>query len=659
MPDCDPNPLVGQIVPDYELLRHIGAGAYGEVWLARSKATGVLRAAKIVWRHKFDDDRPFQREFEGIQRFERISREHPSQLSLFHIGSNHAEGYFYYVMELADNIGTVADYVSRTLRADLANGRMSSDRVLDIALALTEALGHLHQNGLVHRDVKPSNIIFVNGRPKLADIGLVTDASDSRSIVGTEGYLPPEGPGTPQADIFALGKVLYEISTGLDRRMFPDLPTQLKEWPDGGAVLELNEVVLKACGSNAYGRYPTCEKMLADLKLLSEGRSIQRRRTREQWLGAFKKAGLALTVPAVVAAAFFFGTRQLASPDYSGDGPPSTNKEATILCEKGLLIVRGDNYRQLADAYTNFHKAIDLDPIYARPYIGLMELWREDIPGVPRASQEEMRLLASQLRKLAPHSAARYYAESVVNWFDWNYPQAEKCLLEAIKSNPRYEPAHTLYGFMLCMWGRPIESRAQLEIGSSIAPAKITSYLTIGQTYYVQRDYTNAIAWEKKALELEPHHSVAFYTIATAYQAMGDYSKALDNFELELDYEGGDDSLSKREFGELRQAVAARGPRGYWEERWRQVEQTPSWGMWGDRSEYWKAVIQIHLGNTNAALNFLVQSCDRRECRGGSSEPPLGFVLLDESWDGLHNDPRFKAILDKIGFTKVKPPEGQ
>src|SRR2546427_6274275 len=86
-------------IPDYELLRRIGGGSYGEVWLARS-ATGVLRALKIVWRHTFEDDRPVQREFEGIQGFERLSREHPSQLALFHVGRG--EGHFFYVIELAD-----------------------------------------------------------------------------------------------------------------------------------------------------------------------------------------------------------------------------------------------------------------------------------------------------------------------------------------------------------------------------------------------------------------------------------------------------------------------------------------------------------------------------------------------------------------------------
>ena len=75
--------------------------------------------------------------------------------------------------------------------------------------------------------MKPSNIIFVNGVPKLADIGLVTGVDATRSYVGTEGFAPPEGPGTPQGDLYSLGKVLYEAATGKDRQEFPELPTLL------------------------------------------------------------------------------------------------------------------------------------------------------------------------------------------------------------------------------------------------------------------------------------------------------------------------------------------------------------------------------------------------------------------------------------------------
>ena len=91
-------------VPDYEVIRRIGVGAYGEVWLARN-VFGEYRAIKMVWRASFgEDDRPFQREFEGIKRFEPISRSHPSQLAILHVGNNEEANCFYYVMELADPV---------------------------------------------------------------------------------------------------------------------------------------------------------------------------------------------------------------------------------------------------------------------------------------------------------------------------------------------------------------------------------------------------------------------------------------------------------------------------------------------------------------------------------------------------------------------------
>src|SRR5437016_2484840 len=89
-------------VPDHELVRTIGAGSYGEVWLARS-IVGVYRAVKVVYRTTFESERPFEREFIGIQKFEPVSRTHEGLMDVLQIGRNDAEGYFYYVMELADD----------------------------------------------------------------------------------------------------------------------------------------------------------------------------------------------------------------------------------------------------------------------------------------------------------------------------------------------------------------------------------------------------------------------------------------------------------------------------------------------------------------------------------------------------------------------------
>ena len=183
---------------DYKLLRLIGRGAYGEVWLARDKRR-AFRAVKVVFRASFDHDRPYEREYDGIRKFEPISRSYDHQVQILHVGRQDEQGRFYYIMELADDQHTGQQiepqtYVPKTLKSELQRcGRYPVADCLRIVAALAAALENLHQHGLIHRDIKPGNIIFVNGVPKLADIGLVTDRDVSVSYVGTEGYIPPEG----------------------------------------------------------------------------------------------------------------------------------------------------------------------------------------------------------------------------------------------------------------------------------------------------------------------------------------------------------------------------------------------------------------------------------------------------------------------------------
>lgn len=296
------------LIPEYALLRSVGRGAYGEVWLARS-VTGVYRAVKIVRRASFSEDRPFEREFAGIQRFEAVSVGQESQVALLHVGRNDAAGFFYYVMELADDLETGEEivperYVAKTLR-ELRAGRrrLTVAESLDIGLALTRALAHLHAHGLVHRDIKPSNVIFVHGVPKLADIGLVSAIDSSHSYVGTEGFVPPEGPGTAAADVFSLGKVIYEISTGQDRNEYPKLPEDLDQLADRRALLELNEIVLKACDPDLERRYASAQSMRQDLLLLQAGRSVRRLHVMERRFAIVAKYGVAATIVTALAVA--------------------------------------------------------------------------------------------------------------------------------------------------------------------------------------------------------------------------------------------------------------------------------------------------------------------------------------------------------------------
>jgi serine/threonine protein kinase len=83
--------------------------------------------------------------------------------------------------------------------------------------------------------------------------------------VGTKGYIPPEGPGAPSADVYSLGKVLYEAAMGLGREAFPELPATLVQRADQTELLELNHVILKACRQDPNQRYQSAAQMREDL----------------------------------------------------------------------------------------------------------------------------------------------------------------------------------------------------------------------------------------------------------------------------------------------------------------------------------------------------------------------------------------------------------
>ena len=262
-------------ISDHELVRRIGQGAYGEVWLARN-TIGMFHAVKIIRRENFREDEPYEREFRGLSKFMPISRSHPGFVHVLHLGRNDSSGYFYYVMEAADDehLGREINpetYSPKSLAGEMKKqNRLSTPDCVQLFLHLSDALHHLHKAQLIHRDIKPGNIIFVDGLPKIADIGLVTSIPEKPNEItylGTMGYIAPEGPGTAGADIYSLGKVMYEVFTGLDRGQFPNLPATLLGETDRLFPL-LNQIVVKACEIDPGRRYQSAAEMHRELEAL-------------------------------------------------------------------------------------------------------------------------------------------------------------------------------------------------------------------------------------------------------------------------------------------------------------------------------------------------------------------------------------------------------
>jgi WD40 repeat protein len=296
-------------IADHELVRHVGGGAFGEVWLARSLATGRFRAVKIVERDRLGDLHPYELEFSGVRKFEEVSREHEGFVDILHVCRDDAARYFAYIMEVADPLepGPQLDpltYVPRTLAVEIQRrGRLSPAECVRISLALTAALAALHERQLVHRDLKPSNIIFVRGAPKLADVGLITELKDQppHTLVGSADYMDAQVHGTAPGDLYSLGKVLYVMATGHSPREWPAWPDTARDTAEAEIFGDLASICKRACHPERGRRYGSAKEIHAELLLLQAGRSFTRLKRLERLATLARRWGPAVGIAALVA----------------------------------------------------------------------------------------------------------------------------------------------------------------------------------------------------------------------------------------------------------------------------------------------------------------------------------------------------------------------
>ncbi|MBQ6598465.1 MAG: protein kinase [Lentisphaeria bacterium] len=215
----------GDQIESYRLLRECGSGAYGTVFLAENVVSGQKYALKIIPENNLFS----QRELRGIVQYMQICPR-SGLMQIYHAGR--CGDSFYYVMDAADNLNSEPEYLPDTLENRIKrNGRIPPQSLLKIAKQTEERLRFLHRSGFLHRDIKPGNILFLNGEAVPGDIGLLTGKPGS-TLAGTPGFLSPQAaagtrPFAPEDDFYALGKTLYCALTGYPPEKYPAFPSDL------------------------------------------------------------------------------------------------------------------------------------------------------------------------------------------------------------------------------------------------------------------------------------------------------------------------------------------------------------------------------------------------------------------------------------------------
>ena len=290
----------------YELARRVGRGGMAEVFLARDRLLDRPVAIKILF-PEFAIDPSF------VARFRREAQSaanlnHPNIVGVYDWGKE--RGTYYIVMEYIDG-----QSVSDILRAD---GPIEAKRAAGIAADVAGALGFAHHKGVVHRDVKPGNVLIAsNGEVKVAYFGIaraMTSSSEENltqtgSVMGTATYFSPEQaqgkPVDPRSDLYSLGVVLYEMSAGKPpfsadspvaiaykhvQEPLPSLREKVPGVPEG-----YEAITIKALAKDADDRYQDGAEMRADLLRFREGRPVLAAGVR-----ATPPPGLVTTVTAAV-----------------------------------------------------------------------------------------------------------------------------------------------------------------------------------------------------------------------------------------------------------------------------------------------------------------------------------------------------------------------
>lgn len=509
--------MIGQTISHYRIIEKIGEGGMGVVYLAEDTHLGRRVAIKFLSSFDHHYRARFLREARAVS-----SLSHANIAAVYDYGETE-DGKPYIVMEL----------VKGPTLGQLLDDGLSVARSVQIVSSIAEALGESHHQGIVHRDVKPSNVVITErGQVKVLDFGLVkqifesTDAdagaqtlfstrTQSDVIVGTPLYLSPEqATGNPvdgRSDLFALGALLYECIAGRPafsgssvieigaQVIHVDPPPPSRSNPR--VSLELDRITMKALAKKPEARYQSAEEMLHDLRpvvatLTSDNHSTPRLSPRTTSALTTLTETLRrprLSVGTFIIAILALGLAAWAIARFWKPAPYVPSQVALDWYNKGTEAMRNGAFLQATLA---LKQAIIADDKFALAHARLAEAWTE-LDYADEAKNEMLRVA-----ELVPDRS--------------QLPRVDALYLEAIHAAVTGDFPHS--------------GRAYSEI-VRLAPQDPHAYFDLGRAFEKNDDTKRAIENYIEATSRSPQLAAAFLRVGILYGRQLDLASASANFQ--------------------------------------------------------------------------------------------------------------------------------
>jgi len=750
--------MIGKTISHYKIIEKLGEGGMGVVYKAQDTRLKRIVALKFLSRELTSDPEAKKRFVQEAQAAALL--DHPNICTVYEID------------EADDRTFIAMAYIEgQNVKDKIESGPLKLDEALDIAIQVAEGLREAHDKGIVHQDIKSSNILLTSkGQAKIMDFGLAKLSKGKLAgprdmVVGTAAYMSPEqahGEAVDQrTDIWSLGAVLYEMISG-------QLPFKgdyeqavmysiLNEEPQPLTNLktdlpkELERIVNKALTKNLDDRYQNASDLLIDLKKLRK--EIESRVSKEKPIASKPQPSIAvlpfvnlsadpeqeyfcdgmaegvinalthvedLRVVARTSAFAFKGKQEdireigkklnvetllegsvrkvgnrvriAAQLVNVADGyhlwSEKYDRDIGELCcpedifaiqdeismsivdklkvkllgkEKAKLIKRHthdiDAYNlylkgrffwnkrteeNLKKAIKYFEQAIEKDPLYALAYAGLADSYitLEDYSSIPpKEIYPRAKKVAQKAVEIDDTLAEAHTSLASIADRGWDWEGAEREFKQAIELNPNYATAHHWYAIYLMYMARLDEAIEEIKRARGLDTLSLIINRNVALVFYYARQYSQAIDAVQKTLEMDPSFSLTHATLGRVYLQKSMYEEALAEFQKERELLGVWDQQLESWLG-ITYAKMGKGG-----DAQKVLDDLIKRSKQAYLSPCCIALVYFALGEKDQGFKWLNKAYqEHSSC--------LIEIKVDPGFDSVRSDPRFKALLKKIGLEK-------